>query len=228
MQQLADRTVVIAGVENAVGAAVLRRCTAAGARVAALPEPPDDALDAGAWSLRFADCRRVLGPPQIVVNARHFVTRGSIAAVDGAVFGATFRRIASANWLVQQQAVLALRAAGGGTLINITSVLARLAAADCAALCAAARGVLMASRSAALECARAKDRVIVNAVLAGRIDEDPLHWPDGALLPHAPPVRADDVAAAALFLATDGAAYMTGVEWPVDGGWLAGLGDGVT
>ncbi|MBK6598114.1 MAG: SDR family oxidoreductase [Proteobacteria bacterium] len=41
------------------------------------------------------------------------------------------------------------------------------------------------------------------------------------MLPGAPSVSPDAVAAAVLFLATDGAAYMTGVELPVDGGWLA-------
>ena len=81
---------------------------------------------------------------------------------------------------------MALRKNNGGVIINVTSVLARVAATDCAPVCAAARGVLMSTKSAALECAKAKDNIVVSAVLAGRIEGDPEHWPDGRLLPDAP------------------------------------------
>jgi NAD(P)-dependent dehydrogenase (short-subunit alcohol dehydrogenase family) len=243
---LAGRVALVVGADNAVGAAVRERLTAQGARVAVLAGNPgggSDALDPGAWDRAFARETARHGGLDLVVNARHYVERAWIEAAGGAAFGAAFRRNASANWLVQKSAILALRrsrpgdaasagqaGAGGETavavsdrrvLINVLPVLARIAAPGCAAVCAAARGLLMSTRSAALECARARDGLIVSAVLAGRIDGDARHWPDVGLLPRAPLVTPDDVAAGVLFLATDGAAYMTGVELPVDGGLLA-------
>jgi meso-butanediol dehydrogenase/(S,S)-butanediol dehydrogenase/diacetyl reductase len=235
---LAGRVALVVGADNSVGAAVCERFAAEGARVAAHPGNPgggSDALDPLAWDRAFAREAERRGRLDVVVNARHYVERAWIDVTDGAAFGAAFRRNASANWLVQKAAILALRRAqpdgdaavqdltGGGArvLINVLPVLARIAAPGCAAVCAAARGLLMSTRSAALECARARDGLVVSAVLAGRIDGDARHWPDAALLPRAPVVTPSDVAAGVLFLATRGAAYMTGVELPVDGGLLA-------
>lgn len=238
MTALAGRVALVVGADNSVGAAVRERFAAEGARVAVLPGNPgggSDALDQGAWDRAFAREADRLGRLDVVVNARHYVERAWIDVTDGAAFGAAFRRNASANWLVQKTAILALRRSrpGGDTgdeeptrggtraLINVLPVLARIAAPGCAAVCAAARGLLMSTRSAALECARARDGLVVSAVLAGRIDGDPRHWPDVELLPRAPVVMPADVAAGVLYLATHGAAYMTGVELPVDGGLLA-------
>ncbi len=65
----------------------------------------------------------------------------------------------------------------------------------------ATAGILYSSKAAALECAREKDGIVVNAVLVGD-------------------VPASDIAESVFFYATDGAAYMTGTDLPVDDGYL--------
>jgi NAD(P)-dependent dehydrogenase (short-subunit alcohol dehydrogenase family) len=214
MGRLQGKAAVIAGCDNVVGQAVAAACRRDGATVSELPPlPPDEEAWAEALSRH--------GRADLIVNARHLCRVGDITAVDAAAFMAEFDAIATQAWLCQKHGIALLRRGGGGVLIHVASVLARVAAPGCAAVCAAARGVLMSSKSAALECARAKDNVIVSAVLAGRIEGDPDHWPDGRLLPRAPAVSPADVADGVIFLATDGAGYMTGVELPVDGGFLA-------
>ncbi len=214
MGGLSGKVVIVLGAENSVGGAVIATFRNAGATVIPLVAL---AADETIWAKAFSDVGRFA----IFVNAAHSCETKSIADLDPNTFMSVFNGIAETAWLAQKHAVLALRKNNGGVIINVTSVLARVAAANCAPVCAAARGVLMSTKSAALECAKAKDNIVVSAVLAGRMEGDPEHWPDGSLLPGAPTVTPEDVAAGVLFLATDGAAYMTGVEMPVDGGFLA-------
>jgi NAD(P)-dependent dehydrogenase (short-subunit alcohol dehydrogenase family) len=216
------RPVFVAGVDNAVGRAVATLFRAGGTTVfEAGATAPIDVLDAASWREALERCADSPGPPAIVVLARHHVTRSKLDSTSRGAFEASFVDHGTAGWLAQQQAILALRAAGGGVLVHVLSVLARVAAPGVAALCAASRGLLMSAKSAALECARARDGVVVNVVLAGRIEGDSDHWPDGSLLPRAPVVSVDEIAAAVRFMACEGAAYMTGADLPVDGGFLA-------
>jgi len=219
MGKLAGKAVVVAGTENVVGRAVVAAVAAAGGRVHEIGAI--SALDPAAWDESFDQSHSRFGSVDVFINARHMVQSRSIGATSAGQFTSDVFDLAAAGWLAQKHAILALRKSGGGVIVSILSVLARVAAPNAAALSAAARGLLMSSKSAALECARAGDKIVVNAVLAGRIEGDSHHWPDGGLLPTAPPVTADEVAAAALYFATDGAAYVTGAEIPVDGGFLA-------
>lgn len=214
MSGLSGKVVIVLGAENSVGRAVIASFQNAGATVIPLAVTSADEV---VWAKAFSD----VGQFAIFVNAAHSSEAKSIADLAPNTFMSVFDSIGETAWLAQKHAVLALRKYNGGVIINVTSVLARVAAANCAPVCAAARGVLMSTKSAALECAKAKDNIVISAVLAGRMEGDPEHWPDGRLLPGAPIVTPGDVASGVLFLATDGAAYMTGVEMPVDGGFLA-------
>ncbi|MSO97743.1 MAG: SDR family oxidoreductase [Rhodospirillaceae bacterium] len=215
MGRLAGKIAAISG-ENSVSRAVAALCQQEGASVMTLAGG-----DEAAWDSAFANIISKHGRVDLVVNAAHRCMRTPIAQQNAQQFMSVFDEIGETAWLCQKYAIMAMRRSASGVVINVSSVLARVAAPGCAALCAADRGVLMSTKSAALECAKAKDNIIVSAILAGRIEGDPAHWPDGSLLPNAPIVTPEDVASGVLFLATDGAAYMTGVELPVDGGFLA-------
>lgn len=240
-RSLVKKHALVTGVGNCVGKAAARLLAAAGAQV--LAADSDEALakqvaaelhaDGATVSpvaldpCKEMDWQRVMSaftnqtPLHLLVNAAQRFSTAPVESIDGLAFHRHLQSNAVSTWLGQKHAISSLRTTGGGVIINITSVLARVGAANCAAYCAAARGVLMTTKSAALECARDKLDIIVSAVMAGRIEGDPAHFPDGRVLPHAPAVAAEDVAAAVLFLACEGASYMTGVELPVDGGWLS-------
>jgi 3alpha(or 20beta)-hydroxysteroid dehydrogenase len=126
-------------------------------------------------------------------------------------------------------AIPAMRAGGGGSIINISSVgglRGRPLTAAYAATKFAIRGM---TKCAALEVGH--DGIRVNSVHPGSIDTDMTRGAEFAAVDKAayhaalPIPRAgtpDDVAQLVLFLASDESRYCTGAEFVVDGGQTAG------
>jgi len=119
-----------------------------------------------------------------------------------------------------------MAAAGGGAIVNVTSIQAFRAAPELAHYSAAKAGLEMLTRSAAVELGRAGVRV--NAVAPGLIWREGIEtaWPDGVarFVARAPLGRLGqphDVADACLFLASRAARFVTGATLVVDGGVLA-------
>lgn len=117
---------------------------------------------------------------------------------------------------------------GGGVILSTASVAGLVGLARSSAYSAAKAGVIGLSRTVALEYG--PQNIRVNCICPGFIDTPMLgrvlgDRPQTVLLPHAPLRRVgqpDDIARAALFLASDEAAYVTGVPFVVDGGYVAG------
>ena len=120
-------------------------------------------------------------------------------------------------------------AAGGGAIVNIVSVIAFRGTAEMVAYCATKGGVLSLSRSLAKEGAPLGIRV--NCIAPGYIDtpmnekllsqwEDPDQWLADTIanIPLGRAGRVEEVAQAALFLASNLSSYTTGDTIMVDGG----------
>lgn len=120
--------------------------------------------------------------------------------------------------------------AGGGSIINITSVVGLVPFRMQCAFAAAKAGVANLTKAMALELAESNIRV--NAIAPGSImmeGTEKLFYSDPvkteAMLSHIPqhrPGQPDDIAYAALYLACDEAGYVTGSVLTVDGGWTCG------
>jgi NAD(P)-dependent dehydrogenase (short-subunit alcohol dehydrogenase family) len=117
---------------------------------------------------------------------------------------------------------------GGGRIIHLASVTGQVGAAQLTAYCASKGGLIAMTRSLAVEWAR--HGILVNALAPGYVhttlNADVLA--DPRVLEHITrrtPLRRlgepSEVAAAALFLASDEASFITGHVLAVDGGWLA-------
>ena len=155
---------------------------------------------------------------------------------DGGVLDtpeSTWERVMDVNlkgvWLGCKAAIPALRASGVGSIVNVASFVALMGAATAqVAYTASKGGVLAMTRELAIEYARQGIRA--NALCPGPIEtpllqellSDPqrrarrmVHIPMGRL------GRAEELAKAALFLASDDSSFMTGAALVVDGGITA-------
>jgi NAD(P)-dependent dehydrogenase (short-subunit alcohol dehydrogenase family) len=118
-------------------------------------------------------------------------------------------------------------AAGGGSIIHIASQLGRVAAPQRVAYCSTKGAVIQLAKAMAVDHAR--DNVRVNALSPGAVatrrmihryggmdearrEAGPKHLLNRLGEP-------DEIAQAALFLASDGASFMTGADLLVDGGY---------
>lgn len=118
----------------------------------------------------------------------------------------------------------AMKARGGGSIVNLTSVYGAVGMANAAALCASAGAIKMITKAAALEGAEKDKTVRVNGILSGDIEGDlidQLTKTRSANGPLGSKGTLVDVAELVVFLASDDSHYMTGDVIPVDGGILA-------
>ena len=120
-----------------------------------------------------------------------------------------------------------MRKAGGGSIINISSLSAMKAMPWAAAYHASKGAVRIYTKVTAMEFA--KDKIRVNSVHPGAIDtpmrtetysDDVLETLD-ALVPLGTIGEPDDIAYGVLYLASDESRYVTGIELVIDGGLLA-------
>ena len=140
-----------------------------------------------------------------------------------------WRRVVDVNltgvYLACRAAAGPMLTQGSGRIINVVSVLAERGMANGAAICAAQAGVMNLTRALALEWA--KTGVTVNAIGAGWTEGMPLLADEEArrklerYLPGKRLAQPKEIAGAAVYLASDAAAYATGqIAW-VDGGALS-------
>jgi NAD(P)-dependent dehydrogenase (short-subunit alcohol dehydrogenase family) len=128
-----------------------------------------------------------------------------------------------------RHAVPELRRRGSGVILNTASLSGLRAQAQNEAYCAAKAGVIQLTRSLARELAA--DRIRVNCICPGAVDTPLLRRFTGSgeradeevaavgrRAPLGRVARPEEIAAAALFLVSDEASFITGVALPVDGG----------
>lgn len=261
--RLAGCTALVTGAARGIGECVARRFAQEGARVwladidleaarAVAQEIGGQAVSLDVASeVQWADVARQIGEQagglDILVNSAGIAPTASLGELSLEKFRRVMQVNAESVLLGLQACLPALRAhsgrrRGGSSVVNIASLLGVRALPGHLAYGASKAAAIMIAHYAAIELARAGEKIRINNVLPAITDtpmvtQEITEWSrDGTLGTHDPVATRrvlesripmgrlglpEDMADAALFLASSESAFMTGVDLPVDGGRLA-------
>ena len=138
-------------------------------------------------------------------------------------------------WNAARAAIPFLQAAGGGTIVNVSSVQALASQQNVLAYTVSKHGLLGLTRSIAMDFA--KENIRENAVCPGTVDTPMLKWaasldPDpqsvydacNAMHPLGRIADPREIGEVIAFLAHESSSFVTGAIWTVDGGLLTQIG----
>jgi NAD(P)-dependent dehydrogenase (short-subunit alcohol dehydrogenase family) len=249
MGRFENRVAIVTGAGSGLGAAIATRLAKEAARVvcADVTDAAEgtaellaerghavrvDVADSGDVTRLLTEVRRRYGRLDALFNC---------AGVDGMVRPLTelseenFELVMRVNlkgpFLMMKHAIPLLVEGGGGAVVNVSATLAIAAAPGFAHYAAAKAGLLQLTRTAALEYGERGVRV--NAICPSVIDTPTFRATTAGMPKEALDAllgrqgirrlaRAEEIAGAAVFLASDDASYLTGAVVAADGGYLAG------
>lgn len=165
------------------------------------------------------------GKLDVLVNNAGIYEAGTIEEADLAGVERQFRVNQFGTFLGMRHALAPMRAAGGGSIVNISSIAGQLGLAGSGAYVGTKWAVRGMTKTAAVEFA--PDHIRVNSVHPGYIETPMLGGVDPEALKagvEATPLKRigkpEDIAAAVAYLAGPDASFVTGAELTVDGGWI--------
>ncbi|MCA3422005.1 MAG: glucose 1-dehydrogenase [Roseomonas sp.] len=228
--------VVLTDVDDARGEALAEKLCAAGHQALYLHQ---DVVDEARWAEVIAAIEAQFGRLDVLVSNAGIAIMKPLLDMSLT----EWRRQNAVNidgvFLSVKYAIPAMRRAGGGSIIMMSSIAGIRGSAGLAGYSASKGAVRLFSKSVALECAGARDGIRCNSVHPGVIETDiwqkmPQGTQDGRNAPIDPrqlaanivPLgeagTAADIAAGVVFLASDASRHMTGSELVIDGGSTAG------
>jgi NAD(P)-dependent dehydrogenase (short-subunit alcohol dehydrogenase family) len=234
---LEGKAALVTGAAGGIGGAVARAFADAGALVVGVDRVESDLVadlsqaDEAEGAVRAAEER--LGRLDVVFNGAGISGRplgdGPVDACTEEAWDAVLDANLKSVFLCSKHAVPALRRAGGGAIVNLSSVVGLVGSEvfDTHAYAASKGAIVALTRAMAI--AYAREGIRVNAICPGLIDTPMSERArsDAEIMARlaelqpltGEPGRPEDVAAAAVYLAS--APFVTGAVLAVDGGWTA-------
>ena len=252
MPRLENKVVLLSGGASGIGAETARQVVREGGKAlladrdeakgralaaelgASAHFVPLDVTQEASWQSAVAATLERFGALHGLLNAAGIGVRNSIEDCTLE----EFRRVNDVNslgtFLGCKTAIPAMKDSGGGSIVNISSVLGLRGAAYAMAYCASKGAVRTLTKSVALHCAQMKYDIRCNSVhpgyidtpmIAPRLDETQGNMSGRQALEEIHPLgrlgRADEVASMILFLLSDESTFSTGSEFICDGGLTA-------
>lgn len=245
-----DKTAIVTGASQGIGAAIAKAYAAAGANVVVhyrssresandivgeISKNGGSAIALGA-SLNevasvdnlFSDALGAFGSVDVLINNAGSFPNSPLLDIGLDDWQKMYSDNVESTFLCTKTASNAMKNTGGGSIINIASTSALNPGADHAHYNSSKAAVLMFTQSAAQELGQYNIRV--NAIAPGLVYRPGLEeqWPDGynrycnaAALSCV--VQPEDIANACLFLSCDKAERITGITLPLDAGVLTAM-----
>lgn len=233
--RLEGQRAIVTGAGSGIGAAIAAAFVREGADVAALDVAPPpggitcDVRDPAAVGLAVSQAVERLGGLDILVNNAGLGKPGKLLDTELADWEQMFAVNVTGMFLVSKTALPYLLAGHGKCIVNMGSVAGMVGIRDRTAYCATKGGVIAFTRAVAVDYV--DDGLRCNAICPGTIDTPwvermTAQTPDPAAARRAMTARqpmgrlgtAEDVAEAAVYLASPAAAFVTGTTMVVDGG----------
>ncbi len=249
--RLAGKTALITGAASGIGRATAHMFAAEGAKLALTDRDgaglaaaakelggavayEHDVTHEGRWREVVDATVAALGRLDILVNSAGIAILGNIETATLDDWRRTQAVNAEGTFLGCREAVRVMKASGGGSIVNISSVAGLIGDAQSAAYCASKGAVRLLTKSVALHCARKGYGIrcnsvhpsftatpMVEAVIAGARSPEKVREGLNRAAPMGRIGQPEEIAAAILYLASDESSFTTGAELTVDGGLTA-------
>lgn len=243
-QRFADRTVIVTGAASGIGFEMARQFREEGAVVYAADLRPDgvpagshpvqvDVTDPDSVAALVARAVTDTGRLDVICNNAGASSTSDPLSCTVEDWDRTFAVNARGVFLGTKYALTPMLAQRSGAIVNTASVAGQVGLKDRAAYCASKGAVIAFTRQVAVQYAGTGVRA--NCVCPGTVDSP---WVGRLLAASDDPAAARaslvarqpmgrlgtpaEIATAALYLASDDAAFVTGSELVIDGGLLAG------
>jgi NAD(P)-dependent dehydrogenase (short-subunit alcohol dehydrogenase family) len=175
---------------------------------------------------------KALGTVNVLVNNAGVLSVSTVESISEEDWDRVIQTNLKGPFLMSRAALPAMRRAGGGSIVNVGSVLGLVAMKDRAAYCASKGGVTLLTKAMALDHAHEKIRVncicpsiveteLVKGLFSSTAEGRKMREARIGTLPLGRLGQPADIAEMAVFLASDESSWMTGTAIPLDGGLTA-------